>query len=105
MNQPLLPIVCTLQPAAFAQRRTDLLDRVRAHVREQRVLDDGVALRFDGDPAHREDLLEVVRLERQCCAFLTIRLTVSPAGGPLWLELTGPPGTASCIRDEMGLAT
>ena len=42
-----------------------------------------------------------VDLERRCCAFLRFELTVEPGGGPVWLELTGPPGTREFLQAEL----
>jgi hypothetical protein len=35
----------------------------------------------------------MIQAERKCCQFLQFHLTVSAAGGPIALELTGPAGT------------
>jgi hypothetical protein len=88
-----LPIACSLTDAALQQRRRDVLEKVRNAVVEERELEDGFSYQF---PASEEWLAEVahlVNLERQCCPFLRLRITVEPDNGPLWLELTGPPGT------------
>lgn len=45
----------------------------------------------------------VIASERQCCPFLTFRLTVEPQEGPIWLELTGPAGTREMLMSELGL--
>ncbi len=38
-----------------------------------------------------------VSAERQCCRFLRFGITVEPDNGPVFLELTGPPGTREFI--------
>jgi hypothetical protein len=38
-------------------------------------------------------IARVMDAERQCCRFLRFQLTVEPDGGPVLLDLTGPPGT------------
>ena len=48
-------------------------------------------------------IAETIEAERQCCRFLRFSVTVEPDGGPISLELTGPPGTrefVSAILDE-----
>ncbi len=45
---------------------------------------------------------EFIQLERQCCPFLRFQLTVEPGGGPIWLELTGPPGTREFLAHGVG---
>ena len=46
-------------------------------------------------------LATFIDLERRCCAFLRFRLTVEPGEGPIWLELTGPPGTREFLAAEL----
>jgi len=97
-----LPVACTLTEPERRLRREHLLERVIARVEERRALDDGVALRFATDDVILVDLMEMIRVERQCCAFLRFRLTVEPGGQPVWLELTGPPGTKEFLESMLG---
>ena len=98
-----LPIACTLLEAERQQRRSEVLDRVSSRVQETRALADGYAVRFKADDAALAELMQLIQLERQCCAFLRFRLTVEPGGGPAWLELTGPEGTKSFLESALGL--
>ncbi len=52
-------------------------------------MDSGYALRFRVDDALILDLASWVQAERKCCDFLEYSIRVTPAGGPLWLEVTG----------------
>ena len=72
-------------------------------VQETRSLPDGYALRFAPDDAALADVMQLVHLERECCAFLRFRLTVEPGNGPVWLELTGTEGTKAMLESTMGL--
>jgi len=38
-------------------------------------------------------IMQAVDAERQCCRFLRFVIAVEPDGGPISVELTGPPGT------------
>lgn len=90
-----LPIACTLTTAELRERREKLLRKVGASVQETVELENGYAFRF---PAERfEDVAQVVALERECCAFLRMTLTVEPGAGPVWLEMTGPATAKSFI--------
>lgn len=51
----------------------------------------GMRLRLPADVLSA--ILETVDAERKCCRFLQFEITVEPDGGPIWLELAGPPGT------------
>lgn len=88
-----LPVVCSLTPAALEVRREGLLrDLVgRADAREARP--DGYGLRFRPDADMLAAIARAVDAERQCCRFLRFEIRVEPDGGPIWVELSGPPGT------------
>ena len=51
----------------------------------------GMRLRLPADALSA--ILQAVDAERQCCRFLRFDITVEPDGGPIRLELVGPPGT------------
>jgi hypothetical protein len=99
-----LPVACTLSERELAERRAGLLQDLRRHREGVRWLPDGAACRYA--PGHDvvASLAEFLRLESQCCAFLRFRLTIEPAGGPIWLELTGPAGTREFLAAQLGQA-
>lgn len=88
-----LPVVCSLSPEARAARREGLLSQLAARVEAQDELTDGYRLRFAASADVLQLIARAVEAERQCCQFLRFTLTVEPAGGPMVLDLTGPPGT------------
>jgi hypothetical protein len=98
------PIACTPAaiPADVRGAHFALAARLfGGHVRERRDLPHGIELRFDA-----EDLADVARFvadERRCCPFLHIHLELLPDDGPLWLRLTGPPGTREFMAAELRL--
>ncbi|HYJ80413.1 MAG TPA: hypothetical protein VEW03_12450 [Longimicrobiaceae bacterium] len=94
-----LPVACALPPADLEERRAGALGALAAAVLERRELPDGWALRFAPEAGRVPELARVVELERACCAFLRFRLTVEPAQGPVWLELTGPPGAKELLAE------
>ena len=65
---------------------------------ERRETAGGYAYRFDPDAL--PDVARWAANERRCCPFLTFHLTLTP-GGDLWLELTGPEGTAEFLDHEL----
>jgi hypothetical protein len=99
---PDLPIVCTLEPGDLGRRaeslRTNLVKRCEELVEQA----DGVRLRFAPSEAILETIAQVIEAERRCCRFLRFQLTVDPDEGPIWLEMTGPPGTAEFLADITG---
>jgi len=92
-----LPVACSLSAPELRAREAGLLASVAAQVEERVEIDEGLRLRFAVSDALLRDLVELVTLERQCCPFLRFALTVEPAAGPLWLELSGPPGTRAFL--------
>jgi hypothetical protein len=90
-----VPVVCTLTPAILAARKAALLPGLfrRADSREDTA--DGIRLRLPADALSA--VLEVVDAERQCCPFLRFEITVEPDSGPIWLVLSGPPGTGEFL--------
>lgn len=69
------------------------MQKARAAALEVKEKEDGFAYRFPSNESLLVDLLTLIQLEHQCCPFLKITLIVEAGAGPIWLELTGPPGT------------
>jgi hypothetical protein len=92
-----LPVACTLSPEALRARRERLLSELVRRAEDHQELPEGYRLRF----AVTDDLLstiaKTVEAERQCCRFLRFQITIEPDGGPISLELSGPPGTREFI--------
>src|SRR6185295_14661169 len=93
-----LPVACNLTDADFQQRRAVVLQTVAVGVIETKELDDGYAYRFQSDVGWLPTLINLISLERACCPFLHFNLRIEPAEGPIWLELTGPPGTKDFLN-------
>jgi len=93
-------IVCSLTNPELQERRSKLLEKVRAAALEVNETVDGFAYRFPSDDSLLADLLAVIQLEHQCCPFLRFSLIVEAGNGPVWLELTGPPGTKEFIASN-----
>jgi hypothetical protein len=96
MAEP-LPVACSLSPDALAARRAGLLRDLVARAESREALPSGLRLRF---PAERDTLTTIaaaVDAERQCCRFLRFEIAVEPDGGPIALELSGPPGTSDFL--------
>src|SRR5438045_892174 len=68
-----------------------------------RELPDGYALELPSDNTTYQLLTEWAFQERLCCPFFDIDLRFEREGGPLWLRLTGRPGTKEFIKMEWDL--
>ena len=69
-----------------------------------RELPDGYELELPADNKTYQLLTEWAFQERLCCPFFEIALRFDRENGPLWLRLTGRPGTKEFIREEFDLA-
>lgn len=96
-------IVCDLDAIGKDQRDGHLgaLERLFGMVEEQRVLDNGVALRLPNDIETVMFVAQTLATERLCCSFFRFKLILEPESGPLWVEITGPEGVNAFIRDQM----
>ena len=69
-----------------------------------RELPDGYELELPADNKTYQLLTEWAFQERLCCPFFDIALSFDRENGPLWLRLTGRPGTKEFIKMEFDLA-
>jgi hypothetical protein len=69
-----------------------------------RELPDGYELELPTDNNTYQLLTEWAFQERLCCPFFDIVLRLDRENGPLWLRLTGRPGTKEFIKMEFDLA-
>ena len=94
---PDLPVMCTLGPAALTARREGLLKDLLARADEHHQTAEGYRVRFAAGSEVLPAIARAVDAERECCRFLTFRITVEPDGGPILVDLTGPVGTADFV--------
>ena len=69
-----------------------------------RELPNGYEFELPADNRTYQLLTEWAFQERLCCPFLDIGLRFDREGGPLWLRLTGRPGTKEFIKGECEVA-
>ena len=71
--------------------------------KSMRELPDGYELELPADNKTYQLLTEWAFQERLCCPFFDIDLRFDREGGPLWLRLTGRPGTKEFVKAELGI--
>jgi len=71
--------------------------------KSMRELPDGYELELPADNKTYQLLTEWAFQERLCCPFFDITLRFDRENGPLWLRLTGRPGTKEFIKMELGI--
>jgi hypothetical protein len=75
----------------MATRKANLLSGLVRRADRKEDIADGLRFRFPSDALSL--VVSTVDAERQCCRFLRFEITVEPDDGPIWLSLSGPPGT------------
>ena len=99
---PDLPVACTLSPAALKARREGLLNNLVGRAEQRLEVAGGCRLRFAASDDILAAIARTVDAERQCCRFLRFTVTVEPDGGPILVDLTGPPGTREFLAAMLG---
>ena len=84
-------IACTLTAADFQDRRQAWL-KVGKFITASTTIPGGVSFEFANATGVAESLTELVRLEAECCAWMSLALTDSPAGTHLAITAMGPSG-------------
>jgi hypothetical protein len=92
-----LPIVCALTPEALRARREGLLLDLLRRAEQREELPQGLRLRFPSSGDTLATIVRAVDAERHCCRFLRFGIIVEPDAGPVFLELSGPPGTREFV--------
>ena len=90
---PDLPIACTLTPETIKTRRAGLLTGLLDRAESREAMTGGYRVRFPASSDVLTAIAQTIDAERLCCRFLTFAVTVEPDGGPIWLSVSGPPGT------------
>ena len=100
--KPDLPIACTLTPEEMRRGREALLPGIIARAESHEPLADGVRFRFRSEDALIPAIAAMIDAERRCCRFLHFQLIAEQDEGPVWLEVTGPPGTSEWLGGWIG---
>jgi hypothetical protein len=99
------PFVCdrlALTPEIRTRHFEVLGPALRAARLAVRELPDGYEFKFPSDAKTLAMLEEWIGQERLCCPFFDIDLRFERENGPVWMRLTGRPGTKDFIRADAG---
>jgi len=100
------PFACNalaLSPEMRKRHFEELEPALLKLTKSTRELPDGYEFELPADNSTYQLLTEWAFQERLCCPFLDIGLRFDREGGPLWLRLTGRPGTKEFIKEEFEL--
>jgi hypothetical protein len=95
------PFYCNVHALNREERKRhfdELGPKLRSLRKSVRELENGYAFEFPGNDEVYQLVSEWAIQERRCCPFFDISLRLEPEGGPLWLILTGRPGTKDFIK-------
>lgn len=101
-NSKEVVIACNQNAITKAERPryTNLTRKLRAGVRNRSEMADGYSYKLDGSSIPLSEVGEWISMERLCCPFLTLRLSVTGGDKDWLLTLTGPEGVKSLLMLE-----
>ena len=105
--KPQSPFACNafaLSPEVRKRHFEELGPALLKLKKSTRELPDGYEFELPADNRTYQMLTEWAFQERLCCPFFDIDLRFDREDGPLWLRLTGRPGTKEFIKEEFDLA-
>ena len=93
---------CNLKAISAAERPrySQLVKRVREAVRERTEIENGYRFKIAAEAITLPELAEWMGMERLCCPFLTLQLTVTGSQADCSLTRTGPNGAKPLIDAE-----
>ena len=97
------PLACNafaLSPEVRKRHFEELGPALLKLTKNTRELPDGYEFELPADNKTYQLLTEWAFQERLCCLFFDIDLRLDRENGPLWLRLTGRPGTKEFIKEE-----
>ena len=95
---------CTLSQEALVARKSAVQSLLGSKMLERKVLDDGVAMRFEKDSKTVQAVFDFVSAERGCCgSFLTFEVLLSGGDGPFWLRVRGNEKTKVFVQEMFNI--
>jgi len=101
-SDPAPVFACNLKAISATERPRyhELMKRVRAAMRGSSEISKGYAFKLDSNAITLPEAAEWISMERLCCPFLTLQISVS-GNQPHWvLAITGPEGVKPLLNAE-----
>ena len=105
-GQPMVdaePVVCQLEPVAFEARVDSIGALLANHRRATESIPNGYMLHFEGGPSVRDQVIEISKLEAECCPFLEWEIGELDAGH-FSVRVTGPEDAQPLLADVLGVS-
>lgn len=99
------PFACdrnALTPAERKRHFEELGPALRKLATGAHELSDGYEIQFRSEASTYKLVTEWAYQEKACCPFFDVAVRLDREGGPLWLRLTGRPGTKEFIQEDFG---
>ena len=101
MNQTTL-LACDMSALTPAQREVHLqvTKDLMPAIQDVGEVRNGYRFRFPNESALITNIAEFISMERLCCPFLDFTLTIGAGSAPVYLSVSGPPGTPEFLQAE-----
>lgn len=93
------PVVCKLTSPEMQQRKNEVIQSLKAKLKDKKELDDGYYYTFAGTDAMIDEITAFIKSERQCCDFFTFNMLVED--DLVILSVTGPEGVKDFVKTEL----
>jgi hypothetical protein len=97
---PAWNLSCKLTAPELQKRKATVIAELKSLVVSKQELPGGFLYRFPFTDQIFDTLTTFIKTERLCCDFFTFKLTI--AGEFADLEISGPEGTKSFLKEEIG---
>lgn len=96
-----IPIMCTLSEAALQERKTYLQKSLFDGLQAVEPTDKGYRLLFPATAVYLEQVTQFIKVERDCCAFLSFELALPAQQETMQLHIFGAEGVKTFLEQEL----
>ena len=94
-------VACKLTSLELQKYKTDVIALLKGNILKREELSIGYRYTFPGSDTMIEQLIIFIKVERQCCNFLSFNLSIEDDQSSIVVKITGPNGTNKFINKEM----
>jgi hypothetical protein len=92
---------CKLTTPELQERKATVLASLKKKVIEKKELKNGFVYKFENTKSIEDELNSFVKDEKECCDFLSFKITQSSDKKETLLEISGPEGAKDFITAEL----
>jgi len=96
--EDIIPIMCSLTDAELRERREKYRNKIAELLVGSEDLENGTRFQFRIGDTTLLYIAEIIKLERECCPFLSFKIAIDAGSQSLSLDMTGPGETKDMIR-------